>query len=267
MSGKNAAAKINSPKGINRVIPFEGVENFRDMGGYLTKDGRTVKYGHLYRSSALYYLTPQDQLLFKDLGIQHVFDYRDSGEAIKEPDPILTGVTLERLAANAVEDQMDYEDFFSEEYRGQLSAAGLTDFYRSLSLNNASYRRLVEIALDDQIERFVHHCAAGKDRTGIGAAIIYLALGVSRETIMEDYLLSNTFLPSYQDRHVVQVADVYSPQELEYFMNAFIVREDYLQTFFQIIDETYGDDETYLEKEFGLTEFQREKLRKKYLQK
>ncbi len=251
---------------INRLMPFEGVENFRDMGGYLTEDDRRVKFGYLYRSSALYYSTPQDQQLLKDLGIQLVFDYRDQAEALKEPDPIIHNVINERVPANKIE-EIGRDDLFSEAYRANLKRDCLIDFYHSLTLNNRSYRRLVEIALDDKITRFVHHCAAGKDRTGIGAAILYLALGVSRETIMADYLLSTDFLPNYIERNLQQVREVYSPEEIACYRDAFIVKQEYLATFFQVVDQEYrGNDLLYLEKEYGLNEFSREKLKKQYLE-
>lgn len=257
-------AKVNPQ---NRLVPMEGVENFRDMGGYLTKDGKQVKYGHLYRSSALYYLTEKDKELFRDLGIQVIFDYRDEPEVVKEPDPVLENVQNIRVPANLTNEEIGNEDIMSDEYKKNLKKEGLADFYKEIAFNNPSYKRLFEVALDDEVESLVHHCAAGKDRTGVGAAMLLMALGVPRESIMEDYLLSTEFLPEYIERNTAPVRAHYSSEQFENFRNYFIVKADYLQTFFDSIDAVYkGDDWLFLEKEYQINQFYREKLRKKYLE-
>lgn len=248
-----------------RIIPFEGVENFRDMGGHQATDGRTVRYGQLYRSSALYYLTEKDRELFSSLSIQYILDYRSPFESQSEPNPVFDGVWQEQVPASETDDPFD-DDYLSEAFRSRLTAEGLTGYYRMLALGNPSYRRLLEVALRPDITRIVHHCAAGKDRTGVGAAILLMALGVPRETVMEDYMLSAKLLPRYMERSISPVREHYSPQELAYFSDAFTVKEAYLQTFFDVVDSTYASTSDFLEHEFGLTPALRRQLQDKFLE-
>lgn len=77
---------------LNHVLPFKGILNFRDMGGYTTLDGRRVKRGLFFRSAELTGMTEQDVELFQSLGIKTIFDYRGVEEVRLKPDPVIPGV-------------------------------------------------------------------------------------------------------------------------------------------------------------------------------
>ena len=106
----------------------------------------------------------------------------------------------------------------------------------------------------------VHHCAVGKDRTGIGGALILLALDVPEETIMQDYLDTNIHLRPMVDRMTQAIQQDFNDKELRQFHALMSAREDYLQAAFNEMDVRYGSKSTFLEQEFNLTKEKREQL-------
>jgi protein-tyrosine phosphatase len=176
-----------------RLIAFEGGRNFRDLGGYRTNTGRVLRWGQLYRSGALNHLTDADRTRFAGLGIRTICDFRAPAERTRAA----TGwpaAGLETLG-------WDY-DFASVSMRGVLRGAteisaesmqaSMTRLYRTLpALFSTPYKDLCASLVQGRVP-LVFHCAAGKDRTGLAAALILTALGVPRETVLEDYVLTNT---------------------------------------------------------------------------
>lgn len=262
-------AKDNGSMQTKRVIPFEGVHNFRDMGGYKTVDGRRVKQGLFFRSAELSRITEKDLELFKTLGIKYIFDYRDEHEALRKPDPVIENVVLERVSVNADEQQApvhSIEELVKSEFFKQSKGDMLLKFYPKMAFNNSSYQRLMAIVQNPEYLGLVHHCAAGKDRTGVGAALIFLALGVPRETIMEDYLITNETLKDFNESIMTKVAPQLTLDELKKFEGIMVAKEEYLEAVFRKIDETYGNAERFLQNEYQITEEKREKLQNYYLE-
>jgi len=183
----------DTPQSTTRLPALEGGRNFRDLGGYRTSDGRQVRWGRLYRSGAMSYLTPADRTQLTLFGIRTVCDFRSSGERSREPT---------NWSSEAVESlHFDY-DHSSVSLRGLLREApeltaevmhtSMTRLYRRLpSLLAAPYAALFAKLAQGAVP-LVFHCAAGKDRTGIAAALVLLSLGVPRQTVMDDYVLTNT---------------------------------------------------------------------------
>ena len=99
----------------------------------------------------------------------------------------------------------------------------------------------------------LHHCAAGRDRTGIGATYIYLALGVPRETIIADYLLSNELLAPIYAQMRSMLAEAADGETLERAMAMMTLRRELLEAVFDEIDRRYGGDGAFLEAQFGLS--------------
>jgi len=247
------------------VLPFEGVENFRDLGGCQTRDGRRVRHGLLYRSSALFRMTPADRRLFETLHIGYILDYRNAAEVAHEPNPSFSATVQERISAVA-QDEFSCDVYLTQSYRESLRPNGLADYYRALAENAAAYSRLLAACLDTRNRAILQHCAAGKDRTGVGAAILYMALGVPRDAIMEDYLLSNLLLRRYIHRQLAQVAAHYTGEELRYFTDTLLAKEEYLQTFFDSVDARFPAEQAFLEAQFGMTPARIQRLRNKYLE-
>ncbi len=178
-----------------RVPPLEGGLNFRDMGGYRTQDGRTVRWGKLYRSGSMGRLTQTDYGTLAALNIKSVCDLRTSEERQNEPNAWadVAGVTYWCR---------DYAHSLGELHRALTSELATPDDARAAMI--ATYRRLPyeqAPAYREVFERLgsgdvplVFNCTVGKDRTGTLAALVLCALGVPRDTVVEDYALTNRVL-------------------------------------------------------------------------
>jgi protein tyrosine/serine phosphatase len=229
------------------LIPLEKVFNARDLGGYETRDGRRVCFGKLYRTGQLHHASPNDRNALESRHLRVVVDFRGEEETRCHPDVTLTGaknVALSIEPGSMIEMLRVGKDLSGEEYMTKLYAL-LVDVARP------QYRAFFQLLNDEANLPLLFHCSAGKDRTGIGAALIYFALGVERETIYTDYLLSATYLA---ERVKVWVKD---EPHLEPVMS---IRLAYLESAIRVIDERFGGMERYLHKELGADEAHLRKL-------
>ena len=175
-----------------RLVPLEGSVNFRDLGGWRTDDGRALRYGRLFRSDALHRLSDADLLRLRDgLGLRTQIDLRASHEIESEG--------RGPLAAPPVA-YHHFPFFDGPREAGERPAGGLAEIYFAM-LRYA--RRPIASALETlaaSAEPSVFHCAAGKDRTGVLAAVVLGALGVADGDIVEDYAYTRRVLPRILER-------------------------------------------------------------------
>ena len=184
---------VQTAERLERLLPLEGGRNFRDLGGYPTQDGRRLRWGKLYRSGSMAALTEAAYAQLADLGVRFVCDLRTTSERAASP-------VEWRRVPNLSYWARDYDMSFGD-LRGLLASGMATEAdaraamvagYRKLPFEQApAYRELFRRLADGEVP-LVFNCSAGKDRTGVAAALILDALGVTQETIVEDYLLSNT---------------------------------------------------------------------------
>ncbi len=174
------------------LLPLEGGFNLRDMGGYVAAGGRTVKCGMLFRSGVMSLLTAADEAHLAGLGIATVCDLRREGERRREP-------TRWCEEAGVFYWSRNYEEssgVLSELMRAGMPSAEavhqmMVDLYPEILVDHKpSYRFLFERLAAGHVP-LLFNCSAGKDRTGVAAALILSVLEVPRETIVEDYLLTN----------------------------------------------------------------------------
>lgn len=257
-----------------RRLKFSGLVNFRDLGGYKTKDGKTVKWGKLYRSDGLNSLTDEDKVSFLNLGIKSIFDYRTKEEVDKKPDPILDGTEYVNISAMTLEDgnevNLDMKDLAKnlEQIRAIKNPLDiLGKRYIQMAFGNEAYKKLINYALDEDKYPILQHCAAGKDRTGIGAALLLLAIDVPEETIIEDYLLSQEYFYEPNEAYKKSIKDIEKYPEVEYLLDALMgVRREYIEGFLSAIKDRYESIDEYLETEFGLTKEKKIKLKNMLLE-
>lgn len=241
-----------------RLVPLAGAMNFRDVGGYETEDGRFVRWGKIYRSAALSGLTPDDLAKIEALGIDYVYDLRSVGERRDEPTRWPeTGATLV-----SHDYEMDISAFMSA-FAGGPSAdkvrAAMTAFYPAVvDSHRTQFRAVFAELLEGDEGAVLYHCSAGKDRTGVQTALILSALGVDRETVIEDFLLSN-------QHHKMSAASgplAGMPPEVIEVLGG--VERPYIEAFFAEIDRRYGGVEGYLAAELGVDAAGVERLRALY---
>jgi protein-tyrosine phosphatase len=188
------------------VIALDGALNTRAVAGVPLPDGRRIASGALYRSSALSYVTDADLVTLARLGIRTVIDLRGPEEQAKAPDRLPPGAVS--VSAPVSQDDLDFSrielwlarDGFGPGMRDRSTIDGHGPFYRMYSLVNSygdpgflpklsAYRAVFDHLLDPARDGGVLvHCTGGRDRTGIGIAIVLRALGVEQRTIEANYL-------------------------------------------------------------------------------
>jgi protein-tyrosine phosphatase len=174
-----------------RIIELSGVSNFRDLGGWRTADGRCVREGIIYRSAALAEITTADMEKLRALGIRTVVDFRTAQECERAPTPNF-GARIHNLpiasqVGASLQDILVTREATGADSRDLLGIA--YDAY--LRESTEQYRRFIELVMETSNRALVFHCTAGKDRTGIGAALLLTVLGVPFEAVVEDYLATN----------------------------------------------------------------------------
>lgn len=243
-----------------RSLPLAGATNFRDIGGYAGHGGRTVKWRHIFRSDHLAGLTPQDQTLLAQLGVTRAVDFRGQAESAAHA-YALPGVAYHPLVIEPTVVQRALELQRTGRQLTAQDAVGLMqDTYRGFVHDNAPrFAALFQLLLEgSQPSPLVFHCTAGKDRTGFAAALILLALGVPRDVVMQDYLLTNTLYrrPEGMGSH--------APEEVLAVL--WRVQEEFLDAALHMVDNDFGGVQTYLVDVMGVDAAAQRELAGRYLQ-
>jgi protein-tyrosine phosphatase len=240
-----------------RHLNLAGASNFRDLGGYPTQGGRTVRWRQIFRSNHLGHLTEEDIAIMRDLGVRSAFDFRGTEERTAAlccmPDIAVHSLPVEPTVVAALRAIAASGTPLSTEHAVEV----MRDSYRSyVQQNTRHYRTLFAHLLEDRAP-LVIHCTAGKDRTGFACALILHTLGVSEDVISEDYLLTNSFYRR-DPNHSTDL-----PDEVRQVLGS--VQESFLAAAFEAIDADYGDLETYLRDGLGLGKAERASLEARYL--
>lgn len=244
------------PEDIERIVELEGAMNFRDFGGYQTSDGECVRRGILFRSNRLSQLTKSDFATLEGAGIATIFDLRAPRE--READPTAWQATHLDFHTwppghkrRLVDMALDYPQ------NAQGAEALMLDFYAELP-------RTMSHAFADIIRRIsngampcVIHCSAGKDRTGMAAALVLSALGVSRELVLDDYAMTDRIVASEDDmarslftgrdggaRAQGAMRERFPPEAISVMRSA---RPVFLESAFAGIDREYGSLASFFE--------------------
>ncbi|XKM13468.1 tyrosine-protein phosphatase [Orbaceae bacterium ac157xtp] len=246
------------------IVPIKNGLNFRDLGGIQTRDGRRIRSGKLFRSGDFSRLNEDDkQILAHQIGIKHILDYRDQSEIAKFPDNLWQNSQYHNIPANPIKTELtaDLQDIeLLLQLKKDLPAKFMTELYRLLPFNNSAYKKLVDLLLNTNGESVVQHCAVGKDRTGIGVALTLFALNVDEETIMQDYLATETLL------HDFKVAMFEQDNKKLAYKEVFSADPDYLSAALDEIKKRYQNIDTWLAKEYQLNDKNRIKMQDFYLE-
>lgn len=254
-----------------RDLGFESVRNFRELGGYLAADGRRVRWGRFYRSARLGGITPEEKQRFAQLGIRVVLDLRSDGEIAQMPDPVFEGSEQKVISAliqkNKQQVNLDPSVLFTFSPEEMLEDdAAFTERYRQMPFDNEAYHYLFD-KLEKGETPVLFHCTAGKDRTGVAAMLILLALGVSWETIKEDYMLTNLFCGDILDEVLDKYYKPGQPEHVRHFLTCIAgVELRNLEAAYESVLARYGDVQRYFSEEFGLQGARLERLRDRYLE-
>ncbi|MDR1975441.1 MAG: tyrosine-protein phosphatase [Campylobacteraceae bacterium] len=221
-----------------RLLPIEGAYNVRDLGGYKTADGKTVKWGKMFRSGDLPQLSAYDIAYLENIGIKSVVDFRSEGERTAAPDTTLATVTDRYEFPIDAGSVLTTGETTEENYQALIE--GNKNFATTFKDEFKSY---FAEAMDEANLPLLFHCSAGKDRAGFASAMFLSALGVDRETIIEDYMLSAKFVAEKYASYV-EAAPHMAPM--------FTVYPEYIGAAFDTIDSEYGGVDKYLTDELGV---------------
>jgi len=259
---------------MQRMIPLQGGRNFRDLGGYTTTDGRRIRWGRVYRSGVMSYLTDRDHEYLKPLGIRTVCDFRTLRERQREP--IRWG-----------SDQVDILEW-DYDARSVSLRAYLTDTEFSpdiaRSTMRALYRKIPVIfqtqyaALFDKLASgdlpLVFNCSAGKDRTGMAAALLLLSLGVSREQVMADYVLTDSVVDLEKELFAHSGGSVALGDDHSYLQSVgheariplLKALPEYLEAAFDQLETDHGSVPDFVRRALGVGEEKLERIRARVLE-
>lgn len=269
-----------------RAIAFEGVENARDMGSLAMQNGQTVLTGMLVRSGNLTKATDSDVAMLKEkYHLTDVFDFRFEAEANAAPDRIIDGVSYTHLStlpkafiqgfssSRADTTKMDTRDMlavlmkYAFEPKAQTMARQLYPAIVTDSAAQHYYGVFLRGALRAE-GGVLWHCSQGKDRAGWASAFLLAALGASRETIVEDFDLSNQSYARQVEALTAKVQEKEGGKEAVAFVRAMVgvSRENFVTTL-DLIDQKYGSLSAYIENQLGFSKKEQQQLKEKYLTK
>lgn len=270
-SAKAPVAALTGPVGQvkhERLLPLEGGYNFRDLGGYEGTGGKTVRWGMLLRSGTMTRLTPADFIYLKRIGLRTVADFRSMEERQIEPVAWPDGGPTVLADDYKIDSNPMTRSLSQADLTEQNAFDAMAEGYRTIPYDLASqYRRMFAQLLAGNAP-LAFNCSAGKDRTGVAAALILTALGVSREDVLRDYLLSNRYvLDKITPQTVLSKADeIWGPVPPAAIRALSTADRRFLQAMFASIDKGSGSIAIYFEKEMGLSKIDIAALRARYLE-
>ncbi|HHT84111.1 MAG TPA: tyrosine-protein phosphatase [Clostridiales bacterium] len=246
---------------------MQKVMNFRDLGGIPTKDGRKVKKGLFFRSAMLDDATDEDIAFLKSLNIKHMFDYRDMDEVV-----LMEGNPYERIGVkrshypaclNNKKLLKIKKASFIKRFFEKVTIEDVKDTYTHLPFGNQGYKAMVKALVNGETPIY-QHCTAGKDRTGLGSALLLAILGVGYDEILNDYLKSLEIKEYIQQRLSRYIPWFIRKRTLKRYEALFIVDKQLLDASYEAIIQKYQTFENYLLREYGLDEKTLIDLRNKY---
>jgi len=255
--------------GMSRVVLLDGGVNFRDLGGYQNQDGRRVKWRKILRCGHLANLSEKDLDTLEKIGVSKIHDFRRKEEQQQSPSAAIRAEFIEDYQISIGDISRFWEFLFEGELTAESSHELVVNSYRScIKVVIPAFSRFMRQIIENTENASVFHCSAGKDRTGMAAALILSALDVPRETIIEDYLLTRKY---YDSSKLVDIIEGHLRDakvknwEREWLMPYVSVHEDNIAAFLDAIDQHYGSMKNYLISGLNLSEVDLQLMKQQFL--
>ncbi|MBB6370901.1 protein-tyrosine phosphatase [Chryseobacterium shigense] len=243
---------------------MRAVENIKNS------EGRTLKEGKFYRSAHLHKLKKKSFREFENLGIKEVIDLRNSKEIAAKPDQLPGDITYKKYSAFEDEgDQLTQAKklVLKGKVNGSDADKRMIDFYREYVTENPEIIKKIITDILESDQPVLYHCTAGKDRTGITTALILTILKFDKETIYNDYLLSN----NYRKKLVLKRLNLannlhflYPKMDVNVLEKLSWVETAYLDAAFDEINKKYGSTDAYIQQVLGISDNKREEYINKF---
>ncbi|MFK7977560.1 MAG: tyrosine-protein phosphatase [Halioglobus sp.] len=252
----------------HRLLKFEGIPNFRDLGGYKTTDGRQVKWGVLYRSGTLHGASRSDLKALEKLNLRTLVDFRSSMEKQEEPDTLPNPVPFDvvyiptlddgnKALAGEIKERVESGDF-----DGFDPNATMIDANRQFATQFVpQYRQFMETVQRGNGAPILWHCTAGKDRAGFASAIVLRLLGVPQDVVMQDYMASKEHALNARASQIRILRLLKGDEAADKLSILLGVEEAWLAAAFDEIDIQYGSFDNYAREALELTAADIEALR------
>ena len=254
-----------------RHLDVSGTRNFRDLGGYRTIDGKTVRWGLLYRSDGLHKLTDVGLKHLSALSLNRAIDFRSEYEKEQEPDRLPAEANIQRVEIPILDASTTVVQGSRDELVKKLKeidpAKYMTETYVGFVTQfTPAFQRFFRELASAEGRPVLFHCTAGKDRTGFAAAILLRMLGIPHGTVMEDYLLTNNYFFAGYKWNLILARLMKGKRFAESIKGFMMADPCYLSAAFETIDREYGSFENYIRNGLGLTEFDLEYFKALYLE-
>jgi protein-tyrosine phosphatase len=231
-----------------RVIQFESIANFRDLGGYAAMKGRSTAWRRLYRSGDPTEMTSRDKNILKsEIGLKTVIDLSSPDEVKKSKKIRLFGDIGAKYFN--IPFRPDEPNYYEKELKLYQKTLNMGYFYLG-RINHESFSRklaqALEIIVSSQNHPVLFHCGAGKDRTGVMAAMVLKLVGVSDEDVVGDYFFTDAAMDEIRERVVNNPGtrdDVKNLPDFHWW-----AKPEYMQTFLDGVKKEYGSAAGYLKK-------------------
>lgn len=253
------------------VAGFRTELGLRELGGWKSADGRVVRHGLLYRGSALTGLNSKERRLVNKLGLRFILDLRAPGEVTGREDYVPAGAEYVRIGGMYIDDgtEVDFSPAGIARIMGRIQADQehfLDDLYVGMMFGNPAVHALVDRLVHGTAPLYFH-CTAGKDRTGVCAAVLLSLLGVPDDAILEEYLLTNIYRASIINMRPEELPEGISQLDRDNWARFNSVDAAQLKAALDAVDKRFGTREDYFRDEFGLDAAALESLRSRYLEK
>lgn len=258
-----------------RLLNITHGVNFRELGGYQTANGQTIRWHHLIRSGSLAHLTATEQTYLAQYGVTKVIDFRSPAEIQQAPDQLTTATTYINLPV--FQSDQTYSTASNDGITEQLNKAQRSGYQHMLHIyqqiivsqdTQGAFRQfLINLLASSPNDGVLFHCTAGKDRTGIASYLLLSSLGVSPAQIRSDYLLTNQVTAAETREHLANAKlDGSSAQQLQTIQAMWSASEDYLDCAVNAIQQNYGSTAAYLQQALGFSTADQHLLKQLYLE-
>jgi len=253
-----------------RGVALDGGINFRDIGGYVNNQGRTVRWRKIMRCGHLANLSDNDLDSLEQIGINKIHDFRRTEEQEQSPSCAVRAEFIDDYQISIGDISRFWEFLFGGELTADSSHTLVVNSYRNcIDAVIPAFSRFMRHIVDNADNASVFHCSAGKDRTGMAAALILAALDVPRQTIVEDYMLT---IEHYDTDRLIDLVEGHlrdanvESWDREWLVPYCSVHQDNIVAFLEAIDASYGDVKNYLITALGLSQADLNKMQSCYLE-